>query len=570
MIVKKADGTFDYDLPTNFAQLARTLVQRAGGQISQFDGISPLALLFPAGRSLQRADGDLKDPRRVMAFPYHHAPADEWGFSLRDRLFVGHSPRKRQLEVISYNELAGRYEFQIVTDYAEGSTPKVRYTDRPTCTRCHRAEAPIVPPRDWDDSNANSVAAAGISWANDKTQTAADGTVSPADGASLDDGLSPIATSVDRAWEVNRSVLRAAELQFVQTVWQKGCRIATPLPEAPTFTASDCRAELAVMALANRLEIPFSSLVMPANINYAYFVPPAKLRSIILSNFPDQTLKFPVYNIPPRNLYQPFQTPLLANAFAHLNDVVKADVAIGDHIPDPTIAPDAPDRVPVDDLAADSDRAVSGIRRVWSNYRDLFTSEQWAAVAGKLPPKTDPGAGLALIDLYLKMRSHEAYSDRPMRRGALLSAVMDTLGLRTPTSTVGCCSRGEAFPPILFTDDTVIQPGLMVERQVLRGRCSSCHKSEASNIGYLAHESELSDRELVIQILGRELKSAGPASKMRLEFCRRLSWTLPVESLPVTSRMPQSLPLRKDILARERPTPQIPNASFCLMRRREL
>jgi hypothetical protein len=457
--------------------------------------------------------------------------------------------------VISYNELAGRYEFQIVTDYGDGLSPKVRYTDRPTCTRCHRAEAPIFPPRDWDDSNANSVAAAGIAWANGKTQARPHGTLVPAEGASLDDGLSPIVTSVDRAWEVNRSVLRAAELQFVQKVWQKGCRIATPLVDAPTFTAADCRAELAVMAIANRLEIPFSSLTIPAGMANVFFLPAAKIRGVIQSNFPDQELKFLVYSVPPRNLYQSFQTPLLATAFDLLNQIVKADVAIGDHIPDLTIAPDAPDRVAIDDLAVDSDRIVSGIRRVWSNYRDLFTSEQWRAVAAKIPAKTDPLAGQALIDLYQKIRGHEAFSDRPMRRGPLLSAIMDAFALRTPGVTVGCCGRSEGFPPVLFTGDSVIQPGLMLERQVLRGRCVSCHNSEASSIGYLAHESDLSDRELVIQMLGRELKPS-PNGNMRFEFCRRLQWTSPVAELAVNARMPQQLSLRRDMLMREKENPE--------------
>ena len=554
-VVKKPDGSFDYDLPTKFSQLIRTLIERARGQIAGFDGASPLGLLLPAGRSLQRADSDLKDPRRVVAFPNHHAPADEWGFSLRDRLFVGHSARKHQLEVISFNELAGRFEFQIVTDYGEGLTPKVRYVDRPTCVRCHRAEAPIFAPRDWDDTNANPVAATGIAWANNLTTTGPDGSVTPNPGASLDDGLSPIVTAVDRAWEFNRSVIRGAEWQFVQKVWQKGCRMAAPLPDYPGYAATDCRAQLAIMAIANRLEVSFGDLVVPPGAAGVQFLPVARLKSLIGANFPDQSLQFPIFTIPPRNLYHDFQLPLNSSRMDQLKRFVSADALTGDHIPDVSIAPDAPEHVPMDDLAADSDRVVSGIRRLWTNFRDMFTEAQWTGIDAKLPQRNDPGIAPALMELYVKIRGNEAFADRPLRRGVVLSAVMGGLGLQTAATTVGCCSRGESFPPVLFTDNTVVQPGLGAERQILRNRCASCHAAAGSDLSFMLNETQLSDRELVIQILSRELKKAATPGGFRLEFCRRLNWMLPTADLGVNSRMPQMPALRLDILAKEKADP---------------
>ena len=555
-IVKSTDGTFRYDLPTNFRKMIETLVQRAGGAPLNPALGSPLILNFPAGRSLQRADGDLKDPRRVASFPSHHALGAELGFNLRDRLYIGHSPRKNQLEVISYNEQAGRYEFQVVSDYGDGLTPKVRYTDRPTCIRCHRADAPIFPPRDWDESNANPVAAAGIAWANGLVTAQSDGTIVPRPGASLDDGLVPVGIEVDRAWEFNRSVLRAAEWQFVQSVWQKGCRVTAPIPESANYTGSDCRAQLVIMALANKLEISFASLVMPTGNTETVFLPAARIKALVASNFPGTDLKFNIYNIPGRNPYKDYRLPMKQADFVKMDLMVKADVAIGDHIPDESIAADAPNRVPIDDLANDSDRIVSAIRRLWSNIKDLHTADQWTAITSKIPPRTDPNAGKALIELYLKIRKNEAFSDRPIRRGALLTAVMDGLGAKPAGAKVSCCGTTEGFPPLLFTDDTTITPGLVVERQILRERCLACHKSETSLIGFLYNEGALTDRELVMQILAKELKGAPGGTGIRMEFCRRINWTLPATVLGVTARMPQSTPIRKDMLSKEQANPQ--------------
>ena len=52
---------------------------------------------------------------------------------LKDRLFLGYQPQAEAIEVISYNEMAGRFEFQVVENYSESGVPKVYYANRPTC-----------------------------------------------------------------------------------------------------------------------------------------------------------------------------------------------------------------------------------------------------------------------------------------------------------------------------------------------------------------------------------------------------------------------------------------------------
>ena len=565
-IIKAEDGAFRYDIPTDFRRLIEVILARSGADAPVVGGSSPIVAMFPDGRSLQRADSDLHHPRRVVVFTSHHSPVGEFGFSLRDRLFIGYSPGKNQLEVISYNELAGRFEFQVVQDFAPGKVPSVRYVDRPTCMRCHRAESPIFPPRDWDETNANPTAAAGITWAQGRLdsqgnpggqgtaggQGAAD--VPAPDIAALDGGLTPIKQQVERIWEMNRSVLRADEWQFVQKVWQKGCRITTPLPDAPQFTASDCRAQMLIMGLANKLEISFAGLVVPSEAVGATFLPPAKIRALVQSNFSDGELVFPIYDLAARNPYAGIAPPLDAQSFQLLDEAIRTDVAIGDHIPDATIAADAPGRVPIDDLSKDSDRIVSSIRRLWGNLKDLQSPEQWAMVAAKIPPKDDPKAGRALIDLFLKIRKDPAFSDQPIRRGALLKALFSGLEIAPNDARTSCCSVSDGFPPLRFTDDTIIAADQGVERQILMTQCQACHAAATSLIGFLQGGGTLSDRNLALQILERELK-VDAAGEVKNEFCRRLNWTLSEADLRRDQRMPQTLSLRQAMLDKEKKDP---------------
>lgn len=103
---------------------------------------------FPFGRSLQRPTSlleyaPLKSPRTVFALQSDYA-------LLSNRLFFAYVQAKDQLEVISYNEEAGRFEFQVVKDYSKD--PKVYYAQRSQCIACHQGHAPILSVNSWNDS----------------------------------------------------------------------------------------------------------------------------------------------------------------------------------------------------------------------------------------------------------------------------------------------------------------------------------------------------------------------------------------------------------------------------------
>ena len=74
---------------------------------------------------------------------------------LKDRFYVGYHEKAQTLEVISYNEAAGRFEFQVVADYGPGLTPRVAYANRRVCTSCHQNQGPIFPVANWLEMNSN-------------------------------------------------------------------------------------------------------------------------------------------------------------------------------------------------------------------------------------------------------------------------------------------------------------------------------------------------------------------------------------------------------------------------------
>ena len=146
-----------YDVPFPFPRLLQTLEEAAGGaRMSR----SPLdATLIPLGRSLQReaaAPDYFHSPRIVVAVTAEPASGTgPRGVRLKNRLFLGYQPRASVLEIISYNEAAGRFEFQVVRDYAEGREPRVGYARRALCTSCHQNAAPIFSDASWDETTAN-------------------------------------------------------------------------------------------------------------------------------------------------------------------------------------------------------------------------------------------------------------------------------------------------------------------------------------------------------------------------------------------------------------------------------
>jgi mono/diheme cytochrome c family protein len=138
-----------YPLPRLIAHI-RSQLEASG------DGLSPLKItLIPLGRSLRRS---------VAAPDFFHFPSvvaavdgdsKEGHTPLKDQLFLGYNERAEAVEIISYNEQAGRFEFQVIRDYRSGAQPKTYYASRALCLACHQNNAPIFSRPLWDETPAN-------------------------------------------------------------------------------------------------------------------------------------------------------------------------------------------------------------------------------------------------------------------------------------------------------------------------------------------------------------------------------------------------------------------------------
>jgi hypothetical protein len=213
-----ADG-----VPFPFEALVRKLERQAGCTPDQCVS----SVLIPLGRSLQRASAApdfFASPRVVVA-----VTGEGLGPLLaKDRLYLGYQERANLIEVISYNEAAGRFEFQLVRNYRAGGTPEIVYAARAVCTACHQNHAPIFSRQVWDETNANPRVAAALAGGN-----------STADPRRAIHGVL-VQRGVDIPNAIDDATDRANLIGVVQRIWREACD-------------SDCRARALTAALQYRL-----------------------------------------------------------------------------------------------------------------------------------------------------------------------------------------------------------------------------------------------------------------------------------------------------------------------------
>jgi hypothetical protein len=211
-----------YDVPYPFERLLAALNARVAPARAH-------TALIPLGRSLQRyaADPDyFASPRLVVAIDADGVAAIDTPL-MRDRLFLGYQPAAEAIEIISYNETVGRFEFQEITDYGPGLVPRVGYAARDICVPCHQGHGPIFSRPLWDETNANPAVAERLA----------------ALGASYHGA--PVREGVDTLDDFDLSTDRANRIAVVNRLWDEGC--------GDDAAGAACRAALLKAALAYRL-----------------------------------------------------------------------------------------------------------------------------------------------------------------------------------------------------------------------------------------------------------------------------------------------------------------------------
>jgi hypothetical protein len=205
VFTETAGNTRVYQLPFPFS----ALLDRIRTHLDHREIMGGIRVaIIPMGRSLQRvaaAPEFFESPRTVVAVtgePY--TDTQNAGMLLKDRLYVAYVEKTSSLEIISYNETAGRFEFQLVKDYRAGVQPKVYYADRAICISCHQNHAPIFSRSMWRETNANGKVAHMLREAGTGMR---------------------LSTQANNGFpdNIERAAIRANDLVMLQTVWQRGC-----------------------------------------------------------------------------------------------------------------------------------------------------------------------------------------------------------------------------------------------------------------------------------------------------------------------------------------------------------
>jgi hypothetical protein len=228
LVAADRGGERVYDVPFPFADLVRSVEERLGP--AGPDRASPLErVLIPLGRSLQRnaaAPRFFHAPRAVAAVVGD--PGRAGAPLLKDRLYLGYQETAAILEVISYNEEAGRFEFQVVRDYRQDGRRQVLYASRALCASCHQSSGPIFARQVWDETNANPRI---VQLLREERR---------------DFYGFPVDLGPDAPYAVQAAADRANRFALDQRLWREGCEVGGE-------RAVRCRAALFAAALQYRL-----------------------------------------------------------------------------------------------------------------------------------------------------------------------------------------------------------------------------------------------------------------------------------------------------------------------------
>ncbi|MET0218083.1 MAG: hypothetical protein ABW205_09185 [Burkholderiales bacterium] len=222
-------GGMAYDVPFPLEALVARIEERAG--CAPPNAPCTRQVLIPLGRSLQRTAASpdfFVYPRVVIAVDREGGATNRSRMLLKDRLYLGYQEKANIIEVISYNEAAGRFEFQLVKDYRAAGTPRVVYANRNVCIACHQNHAPLFSRQQWDETNANPRVAALL--ANTRPSFY---------------GI-PARRGVEVPNAIDDSIHRANMLRVDNLLWRDGCGINEP-------EGTRCRAAVLLAAWQYRL-----------------------------------------------------------------------------------------------------------------------------------------------------------------------------------------------------------------------------------------------------------------------------------------------------------------------------
>ena len=248
------DGEWVYEVPYPFRRVLDRLDFAVGIRSDKKDSLIK-TVLIPFSRCLNRNlthPRQFVSPRMVIAIDTEPSEVpEEQPIFIKNRLFIGYQPKANTMEIISYNDAAGRFEFQVVSDYRKGGEPKVAYANRTLCMSCHQNGGAVFSRAPWGETSSNSDIA---------EQLVAQGS------SGLDRLNFPTGT-------LDRSTDQARMFYAYQTLWGPMCEGQTP------GESIRCRAGLLELMLEKRffrIRGAFTDSQLVSN----YFVPIAGVKFI--------------------------------------------------------------------------------------------------------------------------------------------------------------------------------------------------------------------------------------------------------------------------------------------------
>ncbi len=433
----------------------------------QFDrwDAGTVALLVPDGRSLRRAEADFQKPRALVAAqvdapytPHELAPV------YAGRLFLGFVEAANEIEVISYNEAAGRFEYQLVANYCAGCVPRIVYAKRAICLTCHQAGAPIFSARPWDETNANAAVAREIARSMDVPWLAADST--RYHGVAL-------STQILTPETFDELTVLGAENLVTQRIWIEGCGVK----------GLQCRRSILAQALA---------LVMdPGGFN-PESADSARTRLLQKTHWPAQGIPVPESLLrsrdpmTERNTFERLLQDLRVHvarwrqqvagdqAMLHDSDRKLAFFAQTTRL-DPLLDPRTP-RPPREILRADALYGVQGVARLFTpNDRRRLQAWSQGDVA-RVSALVHSGALDELLD------------PKPVVRAQVLQTIARLLGQPEPAY---CCldttgfspPRMEHVPPLRISAGSVLE--------TFQRYCFGCHRGNpVQRLNFMGADTE--------------------------------------------------------------------------------
>lgn len=409
-------------------------------------GAEPITLLIPHGRSLLKGQADDKHPRIVVAADFEQANAPAGlGLNTHGLLFLGFVENAHEIEVLSYNEAAGRFEFQLVQNYCQGCVPRIVYARRAICTTCHQGGTPIFSQRPWNETNGQQSTAAAIAAARANHLAY--------ENVALQQ---PLASSerFDQLTDVGNFY------HVTQRLWLDGCGV----------DGNQCRRQMLKLAL----QYADNAGGFDANSPEAQ-----TLKQLQAKNFPKEGIAVPesdLLNRDPIGEKQGFK--------GWLRSLVTRDIKFGEGAKDnedlsefdklPPLRPEVDPltiRAPKQVLTAQHIDGVYGLARFFSDA-DLTSlaqanGYQWANVMAKVQSLPD-----------------DVFAAKPFSRVVMMQAL---LGQKRDYC---CLSTAEMSPPVVSGVPPLTIKKL-VQLQPFADYCFACHRGNpAQRLNFMAGETE--------------------------------------------------------------------------------